>query len=333
MHPAQAVVVPPASAMSALRSLGTEFGPVIFWLHNNLASDVLDSAFRLGLARAVSVSRAAASVYDQYPWWRQIDAVPYALRHAVPSPRRSEVPAKRVVFIGAPCEAKGFHHLLAAWPLVVKAQPGARLHVFGSMGLHTGQATLSRTGVMTAEFEQRFWEPCLASLGGSFGSITLHGSVTREVLYDELSLARVAVVNPNTSGSTETFCLSAVEAQACGVPVVGGGADALRETVSDGRSGLLVKTQAKEELARCICSVLGDDAAWRRLSIGAEAHAQQYIAPEVEAHAWLSVIERTLSRRGAKRARTARGWMLGVSGAGRMKLLIKRRMRTGTSNA
>jgi glycosyltransferase involved in cell wall biosynthesis len=313
------LVLPPQTAMNtlrAVRSSAADRGAIVFWLHNNLAIDTIDEAFRIGLDRAVCVSSPAAAVYDAYPWWSRIEAIPLTLRERVPADGPSPEPA-RVAFIGATNESKGFHHLLAAWPNVVERVPEAELHVFGSTGLHRPDAPTGTTGVMTPEFEQKYWR--------SLSGIHLRGSVGREELFAELKKTRVAVVNPNVTGSTETFCLSAVEAQACGVPVVGGAAQGLFETVDDGRSGILVSDEL--QLGDAIVRLIREDDLWRRLSDGARKQAAKFTNPHVEAERWIAMAERIADHRRTDRRRSNIGKLKGISGFGRLKIALKRRLR------
>jgi len=312
------LVLPPASAMSVLRSSSGARGAVIFWLHNNLAADLLDRAFALGLTRAVCVSDPAAATYDAYPWWGRIEAIPYSLRGELPFAANAPE-GRRVAFIGATTESKGFHHLLAAWPFVLERVPGATLDVFGSAALHHPSAAMGSSGVMTAEFEARHWRRAV--------NVRFHGSLPRAELCRELQRIRVAVVNPNLTGSTETFCLSAVEAQACGVPVIGAAAQGLLATIADGRSGLLIHSQEPRDLADAIVRLLLDDALQRDLAAGAIAHAAQFRSPRLEAERWLAMAERIRSGAPAARPRSLSGSLMGTFGIGRAKLALKRRLR------
>jgi glycosyltransferase involved in cell wall biosynthesis len=312
------LVVPPASAMAVLRSLPGNRGAVVFWLHNNLAIDLIDEAFAIGLDRAVGVSGPAAARLDAYPWWWRIEAIPHSMRRGLPpAPRPPE--GKHVAFVGALTESKGFHHVLAAWPLVLERVPEAMLDVFGSSAIHTPSAKTGSSGVMTADFEERYWR--------QLPNVRFHGSLPRPQLCRELQRTRVAVVNPNLSGSMETFCLAAVEAQACGVPVIGAARQGLLETIADGRSGLLIRSQSPRVLADAIVRLLLDDALRDRLAAGAIAHAEQFRSPRVEAERWMAMADRIRRGAPAARSRSARGRLLGMVGFGRAKLALKRRLR------
>ena len=82
-----------------------------------------------------------------------------------------------------------------------------------------------------------------------------------------------AVVVPSYN---ESFGLVAIEAQACGAPVVAAGVGGLREAVSDGVSGLLVQDHDPRRWAQVLCGLLVDPGRRARLAAGAVAHAGRY---------------------------------------------------------
>jgi D-inositol-3-phosphate glycosyltransferase len=71
----------------------------------------------------------------------------------------------------------------------------------------------------------------------------------------------------------ESFGLVAVEAQACGTPVVAAAVGGLRTAVADGRSGVLVDDHEPAHWAKVIGDLLADEAGRERMSRGAVAHA------------------------------------------------------------
>jgi N-acetyl-alpha-D-glucosaminyl L-malate synthase BshA len=71
----------------------------------------------------------------------------------------------------------------------------------------------------------------------------------------------------------ESFGLSALEALACGVPVVASNTGGIPEVVEDGSVGFLYPIGDVERMADGVCRILGDPVLRERLSTNARAHA------------------------------------------------------------
>jgi D-inositol-3-phosphate glycosyltransferase len=74
----------------------------------------------------------------------------------------------------------------------------------------------------------------------------------------------------------ESFGLVAVEAQACGTPVVAAAVGGLVTAVSDGTSGLLVPGHDPVDYAAALRRLVGDPGLRHRLSLGAVRHAEAF---------------------------------------------------------
>jgi D-inositol-3-phosphate glycosyltransferase len=96
--------------------------------------------------------------------------------------------------------------------------------------------------------------------------------------------AATLVVVPSYS---ESFGLVAVEAQACGTPVVAAAAGGLRTAVRDGVSGVLVDGHDPACYARAIGALVGSSGKLARLSGGARKHASGF--------GWSSTVDQLLS--------------------------------------
>jgi D-inositol-3-phosphate glycosyltransferase len=75
---------------------------------------------------------------------------------------------------------------------------------------------------------------------------------------------------------SESFGLVAIEAQACGTPVIAARVGGLPTAVRDGISGVLVDGHAATTWADHIIEVVTNDELRRKLSIGAIAHASHF---------------------------------------------------------
>lgn len=84
----------------------------------------------------------------------------------------------------------------------------------------------------------------------------------------------------------ESFGLVALEAQACGTPVVAANVGGLATAVVDGVTGLLVEGHDPADFARVFDRLLTDEVSLRRLGLSGTAHAQEF--------GWSQTAERTL---------------------------------------
>jgi len=100
----------------------------------------------------------------------------------------------------------------------------------------------------------------LEQLAGSLGITDIvHFLGARADVPDLLSLFDVFALTSKTEASP----VSILEAQACGVPVVATNVGSISESVIDGETGLLVKSESVVEVARAIIRVL-DSPEWAR---------------------------------------------------------------------
>ena len=94
---------------------------------------------------------------------------------------------------------------------------------------------------------------------------------------------------------SESFGLVALEAQACGTPVVATAVGGLRTAVSDGISGALVDGHDPRAWSAVISRLLMDPAQRVRLSVGALEHASHF-GWEATARKTLDVYDWVLSQ-------------------------------------
>ncbi len=112
----------------------------------------------------------------------------------------------------------------------------------------------------------------LASVPGVTDVVRFQPPVPRERLADWYRAADVVVV-PSHS---ESFGLVAIEAQACGTPVVAARVGGLPTAVSDGFSGLLVEGHDPSRWADVLGGLLADRPALAALAAGTRSYAERF---------------------------------------------------------
>jgi N-acetyl-alpha-D-glucosaminyl L-malate synthase BshA len=95
---------------------------------------------------------------------------------------------------------------------------------------------------------------------------------------------------------TESFGLAALEAMACGVPVVASATGGLPEVIVDGETGFLRPVGDVDAMADAALSLLTDDARAHRMAVAARRHAETF-RPDLAVDRYLEIYKKTLSPR------------------------------------
>lgn len=177
---------------------------------------------------------------------------------------RPAVPAAaqpgRCVAVGRFVAQKGFTTLLRAWSSVLDQRRG---HLDGTELVLVGDGPQRRQLVALADNLR---------LGGS---VRFTGALPRAGVIEELQQAQVFALPVRTrlAGlNAEGLGLAALEAAACGLPVVVGRSGGAVETVQPGRTGFVVDPRDVGELAGRIVELLDDPA--RAAAMGNRGRAQ-----------------------------------------------------------
>jgi len=130
------------------------------------------------------------------------------------------------------------------------------LAIAGSRKLHalSDQTQLAPSGLADVELEKNCIQPWLRALSKEYQPHFL-GALSPTDLRVELAQSWAAIVNPGWR-DPETFCVSAVEAQACNRTVFSIKCGALKETVYQGRLQTVVSEKTPEALGECILRAL-----------------------------------------------------------------------------
>lgn len=165
-----------------------------------------------------------------------------------------------VAFVGRIQPLKGLEVLLRAVALVNRdpARRPVRLLVVGGV---------SGSGTRRAD--------AIAELVDHLG---LRDSVTflPPVPADQLRAVYQAADLLAVPSFSESFGLVAIEAQACGTPVVAAAVGGLPTAVADGQSGILVDGHDPRDWASAIARLLDDEALRTALAQGARPHAEEF---------------------------------------------------------
>src|SRR6266540_601489 len=207
------------------------------------------------IPRLVTVSESSRrDIVDQMAVPRErLHIVPVGVDPAVFRPRSGvrRVPGRLMTTASADVPMKGLPHLLEALAKVRTERDDAHLVVIGRpKGKSRIPALLDRLGIRQA--------------------VEFVGGVTTERIVDLYAEAEVACVPSLYEG----FSLPAVEAMACGVPVVGTTGGAVPEVIgTHEETGLLVRPADPSALASAILRALGDAGLRARLGAAGRERA------------------------------------------------------------
>ena len=198
-----------------------------------------------------------------------------------------------VCYLGALNRYKGFHVLAKAWPKVIKYVPDAQLYVMGKGNLYNRNSTLGKYEIAENRYERKFIKYLIDESKKILPSVHFLGNVGKEKT-ELISKMCVGVVNP--TAITETFCISAIEIGACGVPVCTKGEYGLLDTVINGQTGLF--SNNSDDLADNIIRLLNDKKLNNDMSENAIMFARKF-APNNLICEWIKVFDDVLCGKNA----------------------------------
>lgn len=224
------------------------------------------------LANTEDEARQLVGMYEADP--RRVAVVPPGVDLSTFSPggigarrlarRRLGVAAdcQLLLFVGRIQPLKAPDVLLAAAAELLAAHPSRRSRLrIAVLGGPSG------SGLERPEELQK-----LAAQLGIADLVSFHPPVSRPVLADWYRAADLVAV----PSYNESFGLVAIEAQACGTPVVAAKVGGLRTAVAHGVSGLLVDGHDPADWARTIGGLLDDEPRRHRMRSGAAAQARRF---------------------------------------------------------
>jgi len=203
-----------------------------------------------------------------FPAWTDIDLFLDAyIKHKKPH-------EKIIVYAGELSFHKGVHILLDAFQQVVRQQPNAKLHLIGNHKDDEYMEVLKRKAFVT-------------------GQVSFSPHMPQEQLAKHMAQADVVAVPSIREG----FGRVALEAMACGTPVVASDVGGLREVVVRGETGLLFPVGNRKALAVWLDYLLQDP--WREAKImGLQGHhrAKKLFSTEKYVDGYRELIEGAMNR-------------------------------------
>ncbi len=171
-----------------------------------------------------------------------------------------------ICFMGAIDRNKGIHNIAQIWSSIERKIPNVKLYVIGSGVLYGDNKQMGKFNIAEKTYEEEFISYFLDSEGKIKNNIKFFGILNGEEKIRVMSKAKVGICN--TTSFRETFCISAIEFEALGVPVVSFKKDGFLDTVINKSTGILIKNN--NELANAICKIMNEKNVQEELSDNAK---------------------------------------------------------------
>ena len=201
-----------------------------------------------------------------------------------PLPRLVNTPI--VTYVGSLVPAKGFHLLAKVWPQILKRVPGAQLNVIGTGKVYDRNAVLGSYGIAQESYEKEFMPYLTDAAGNILPSVHFLGLLGEEK-EEVFQQTAVGVVNP--TAQTETFCISAVEMELCGVPVVSRKKWGLLDTIKNGQTGYLFTDE--QEFVQQVCILLLDSALNEKFGRQAQRFVKDSFEADILIQQWIQLFK------------------------------------------
>lgn len=194
-------------------------------------------------------------------------------------PDLSRIPKQRHRFIHISRPERALDPLLAMWPQIKARIPDAELYICRYTSMYDSEG--SNVAQMCAEFDRK-----TRAVAERVGGIHGLGSLGKADLYHAIAQSDL-MLYPGIPTFAETSCLAAVEAQACGTPLIASWKGALPETLHPD-AGVLIEGDAfsaayQAQFIQAIVDVTSDQARYQAMRQAGIAHAKQYTGDVVAA--------------------------------------------------
>lgn len=180
---------------------------------------------------------------------------------------------------------RGLDVLLTMWPELKRRRPELKL-------------AIAHYDNPRADAQMADYLDTLRRTAEQLPDVTLLGALSKRDLYREIAASSL-VVYPATF--PEVSCISALEAAACGTPMVASRYAALKETVADGETGLLVPGDPHREeyqttFAAAVAGLLADEARLAEMRQAARSRVEARYQWRDIAAEWEALFQELLAR-------------------------------------
>jgi glycosyltransferase involved in cell wall biosynthesis len=188
----------------------------------------------------------------------------------------------RVMYTSRP--ERGLDVLLTMWPEIRERRPDLKLAI----------AHYDNPG---ADAQMADYLETLRRVAGELPGVTMLGGLSKRELYRELARSAL-VLYPSVF--PEVSCISALEAAACGTPMVASRYCALKESVADDETGALIPGNPREQpyqaaFVRAVADLLGDEAPRAEMGAAARRRIEERYQWRTIAEEWEGVLERAMA--------------------------------------
>jgi len=198
-----------------------------------------------------------------------------------------------VTYIGSLVGTKGFHILARNWKNILRECPNAKLKVIGNGKLYSRNSKLGNYNIADQDYENKFIPYLLDGSGNILRSIEFLGLLSGKDIFDVVNNTTVGVVNP--SGLSETFCISAIELESMGVPVVSKKYGGLLDTIKDKETGLLFANE--KDLSSMIVRLLIDKKLNDEYSKNAYRFVRETFSSEIIIPIWYKLFQEIINNK------------------------------------
>jgi len=272
--------------------------PFLLWDQNGPESDLEPLLSNSSsLKRIICVSRNHANWHRHKRYFDKVTYI-YNGKDFPEDSVQNDVSSQEINigYLGAVSESKGFHWVAKAWPLIKARVPSARLIVMGSIKTHDRTRKTGDIGISEPQFEEEYIKPHLGKTlqGIEENGVHFTGHISPMEMATHMSRLQIGIVNPNYGVATiETFCVSAIDFQAYGVPVVGANTGGLKETIADGKTGDLINDS--NDLANAVCTLLENQEKLRLYRKNGPDYVRKNFSRARIKNAWKNVIEEVVA--------------------------------------